>query len=50
MLQDWAGLAAGSGHSNRFPPADSLCVKVMAALLDKKIPFHGAGNCKHLGC
>lgn len=36
MVQDWAGLAAGSGHSNTFPPADGLCVKVMAALLDKQ--------------
>lgn len=36
MVQDWAGFAAGSGHSNRFPPADGLCVKGMAALLDKQ--------------
>lgn len=36
VAQDWAGFAAGSGHSNRFPPADGLCVKGMAALLDKQ--------------
>lgn len=36
VLQDWAGFAAGSGHSSRFPPADGLCVEVMAALPDKQ--------------